>query len=79
MLELSADYDKARYFVSRPQVPLQLLPSGKADFKAAMLAIVRDSPTLAEQVSSGKLGRQDVVQIMQEYADFLKQSGAARS
>ncbi|MVN78581.1 hypothetical protein GO988_19795 [Hymenobacter sp. HMF4947] len=79
VLELCADYGKARYFVSRPQVPLQLLPSGKADFKTAMLAIVRDSPILAQEVSSGKLGRNDVVQIMQEYVDFLKRPGAARN
>lgn len=79
VLELGAEYGKARYFVSRPQVPLQLLPSGKADFRAAMLAIVHDSPTLAAAVGSGQLGRHEVVQIMQEYADFLKRPGAARN
>ena len=35
-----------------------------------MLAIVKDSPALSEKVASGKLGRDEAVQIVQEYAAF---------
>ena len=64
------------YFLSRPHASMQLLPAGKEEFKTAMLAIVENSSTLSTKVASGNMGRDEVVQIVQEYADFLKASPA---
>lgn len=60
------------YFLSRPHTPLQLLPTRKAEFKTAMLAVVKDSPALSTKVASGEMGRDEVVQIVREYAAFLR-------
>lgn len=78
VLALYSEYSKPLYFVSLPQLPLQLLPSGKADFKAAMLRIVQDCPALVVQVDTGKLGRGDVVQIMQQYVDYPRPAASAQ-
>jgi hypothetical protein len=59
---------KPLYFLKRPGVSLQLLPTDKTLFKTAMLAIVQGCPTLAEQVADGTLGRRDVLEIAQPYA-----------
>jgi hypothetical protein len=56
------------YFLQRPGVSLQLLPTDKARFKTAMLAIVQDCPALATQVADGTLGRHDALKIVQAYA-----------
>jgi hypothetical protein len=55
------------YFLQRPGVSLQLLPTDKARFKTAMLAIVQDCPALATQVADGTLGRRDALKIVQAY------------
>lgn len=58
-----------RYFLQRPQAPLQLLPLHKDDFKKAMLPIVQGCPALVASITDGTLGPKDVVSIMQQYAD----------
>jgi hypothetical protein len=55
------------YFLKRPGLSLQLLPTDKARFKTAMLAIVQDCPALATQVADGTLGRRDALKIVQAY------------
>ena len=76
---LARYYESGRpvYFLSRPNASLQLLPAGKADFKKAMLEIVKDSPVLTARITKGELGRDEVVQIVQTYAEFLRTSGPA--
>lgn len=58
---------KVLCFLKRPAVPLQLLPTDKAEFKTAVLAIVHDCPALAAQVADGTLGRRDALKIVQAY------------
>ena len=70
LLALYSATERPTYFLSRPKTSMQLLPAGRAAFKTAMLAIVKDSPALSEKVASGKLGRDEAVQIVQEYAAF---------
>jgi hypothetical protein len=71
LLALYYSSGRPTYFLSRPQVSMQLLPAGKADFKTAMLAIVKDSPGLSMKIASGEMGRDDVVQIVQDYVNSL--------
>ena len=79
-VRLLALYDagavRPTYVLSRPHTSMQLLPAGKEAFKTAMLAIVKDSPLLREKVASGNLGRDNAVQIVQEYVASLHASPA---
>lgn len=68
---------KATYILSRPDAAPLLLPTGKARFKAAMLEVVKDCPALTEQITDGSLRREEVVQIVQEYADCRRRGKAA--
>jgi hypothetical protein len=77
VLSHSAGYDKSSYFLSLPNEPLLLLPAGKARFKTTMLAIVKGCPALTEQVADGTLGRDDIVQIMQEFTEWQRRSKQA--
>jgi hypothetical protein len=77
VLTHSAGYDKSSYFLSLPNEPLLLLPAGKARFKTTMLAVVKGCPALAEQVADGTLGRDDIVQIMQEFTEWQRRSKQA--
>ena len=61
-----------RYFLQRPQAPLQLLPLHKEDFKKAMLPIVQGCPALVASITDGTLGPKEVVPIMQKWADCQK-------
>ncbi|MBD2766600.1 hypothetical protein IC235_01680 [Hymenobacter sp. BT664] len=72
LLALYYESGRATYFLIRPHVSMQLLPTGRAEFKTAMLAIVKDSPALSAKIASGKLGRDEVVKIVEEYADFRR-------
>lgn len=56
-----------RYLLQLPQQPLQLLPSRKKEFKEALLAIVQGCPALAAEIANGKLGHNEIVQIMRRY------------
>ncbi len=56
-----------RYLLQLPQQPLQLLPNRKKEFKETLLAIVQGCPALAAEVVSGKLGHNEIVQIMRRY------------
>ena len=58
---------KVLNFWQRPGRSLQLLPTGKDEFKTAVLAIVQDCPALAAQVTDGTLGRRDTLKIVQAY------------
>ena len=78
LLALYSATERPTYFLSRPQTSMQLLPAGKALFKMAMLAIVKDSPALAAKVASGELGRAEVVQIVREYAASLPANSAGK-
>lgn len=62
------------YFLSLPHTSLRLLPTAKPQLKTAMLAIVKESPVLSEKVASGALGRDEVVQTISEYTDFIRLS-----
>lgn len=77
VLAYSAGYDKSSYFLSLPNEPLLLLPAGKARFKTTMLAIVKGCPALTEQVADGTLGRDDIVQIMQELTEWQRRNKQA--
>jgi hypothetical protein len=66
LLYLYYEY-KVLYFLQHPGRSLQLLPSAKAEFAKAMLAIVQDCPEVATQVADGTLGRLEAVQIMRAY------------
>lgn len=72
LLALYYASERPTYFLIRPHTSMQLLPAGKAAFKTAMLAIVKDSPTLSAKVASGELGRNETVQLVQEYAASLR-------
>ena len=76
MLALYYATGRPTYFLSRPHASMQLLPAGKAEFKTVMLAIVKASPALSNRVASGEMGRDEVVQIVQEYTDFLRTNPA---
>lgn len=58
---------KVLNFLQRPGRSLQLLPSGKEEFKAAMLAVVQDCPAVAAQVADGRLDRRDALKIVEAY------------
>ncbi|GAA4040949.1 hypothetical protein GCM10022409_28670 [Hymenobacter glaciei] len=72
LLALYAPGGRPTYFLSRPHTSMQLLPAGKAAFKTAMLAIIKDAPALSAKVVSDQLGRNEAVQIMQEYVASLR-------
>ena len=57
------------YFLDRSNVSLQLLPSGKPQFKTAMLRILANCPTLRAKVEADAMGRNEVVEIIRNYAD----------
>ena len=71
LLALYSAAERPTYFLVRPQKTMQLLPAGKGAFKTALLAIVKDYPALSAKVANGKLGRNEAIQIVQEYAAFL--------
>ena len=56
-----------RYLLQLPQTPMQMLPNRKKEFKEAMLIIVQGCPVLAAEIASGKLGHNEIVQIMRRY------------
>lgn len=56
-----------RYLLQLPQRPMQLLPDRKKEFKEAVLAIVQGCPALAAEVANGKLGPNEIVEIMRRY------------
>jgi hypothetical protein len=58
---------KVLNFLQRPGRSLQLLPTGKDEFKTTMLAVVQSCPAVAAQVADGTLGRHDALQIVQAY------------
>lgn len=64
------------YFLSRPNVPLVLLPSNKGGFKKEMLAMVQGCPALVAQLEEGTLGREDLVQLLQEYVECQRRGQA---
>ncbi|WP_210516687.1 hypothetical protein [Hymenobacter terricola] len=72
LLAMYYETGRPTYFLSRPNASMQLLPSGKAEFKTAMLAIVKDSPALTAKVASGEMGRDEAEQLIKDYADFLQ-------
>lgn len=69
-------YGEVAYFLSRPNTPLVLLPTKKTSFKTVMGETVKDYPALAAKISRGILGPEEVVQIVNEYADFLRSNKA---
>jgi hypothetical protein len=56
-----------RYLLQLPQRPMQLLPDRKKEFKEAVLAMVQGCPALAAEVANGKLGPNEIVEIMRRY------------
>lgn len=58
---------KVLNFLQRRGHSLQLLPTGKDEFKTAMLAVVQDCPAVAAQVADGTLGRRDALKIVRAY------------
>ena len=78
LLALYNASQRPTYFLLRPHTAMQLLPAGKAAFKTAMLAIVKDSPALSAKVASGELGRNEAVQLVQEYTASLRANPASK-
>ncbi|QKG55433.1 hypothetical protein GKZ68_01520 [Hymenobacter sp. BRD128] len=70
-------YGHPSYFLSRPNVPLALLPSSKAGFKKELLTIVQGCPALVAQLENDTLGQEDLVQILQEYVECQRRAKAA--
>ena len=72
VLTQGTGYNKINSFLSLPNEPLLLVPSGKSRFKSMMLAVVKDCPALTEQIAAGTLGYDDIVQIMQEFTEWQR-------
>ena len=57
------------YFISTPQLPLHVLPSERAEFKPAILDIVRGCPALVKKITKGSLGRDRLLEILDEFVE----------
>ena len=78
-LRLLAKYynqSEVAYFLSRSGQPLRLLPRNKNTFRETMAALVADYPALAARVLDGRLGPNETVRIIQDYADFRRSAAA---
>ncbi len=70
-------FNRPHYFLKLPQAALQLLPTGKKDYKAALLAIIADCPDVARQVADGTLGRDELRETIKRYVRCRAPVGAA--
>ena len=69
LLLYASDNNQPLYFISTPQIPLQVLPSGRSEFKPAILDLVQGCPALVKKIVRGTLGRDRVLEILDEFVE----------
>ena len=57
------------YLLQLPQLPLDLMPMRKAEFKKLLLPLVSGCPVLVARITDGTLGPDDIVSIARRYLD----------
>ncbi|MGI4866329.1 MAG: hypothetical protein ACRYFZ_20555 [Janthinobacterium lividum] len=57
------------YLLQLPQLPLDLLPTRKAEFKKLLLPLVSGCPALVAGITDGTFGPGDIVSIARRYLD----------
>lgn len=69
LLLYASDNNQPVYFIGSPQIPWQVLPSGRLEFKPAILELVQECPALVKKITRGALGRDRLLEILDELVD----------